>query len=111
MLKEGIGKLISKLVKFILLSYEHYDDMPSYDRHNRDYCPWCIGFAFVWRQKIPGLMKSMGQGIRQFKEGMREAPQSFKEGMEDEPQKEPYFDGSENQTEISENPRINEDKQ
>lgn len=62
-------------------------------------------------KKLPGLMKSMGQGVRQFKEGMTEAPQSFKEGMEDEPQKEPHYDGSENQTEISENPRINEDKQ
>ena len=62
-------------------------------------------------KKLPGLMKSMGQGVRQFKEGMTEAPQSFKEGMEDEPQKEPHLDGSENQTKISENPRINEDKQ
>ena len=62
-------------------------------------------------KKLPGLMKSMGQGVRQFKEGMTEAPQSFNEGMEDEPQKEPHLDGSENKTEISENPRINEDKQ
>lgn len=62
-------------------------------------------------KKLPGLMKSMGQGVRQFKEGMTEVPQSFKEGMEDEPQKEPHIDGSENKTEISENPRINEDKQ
>lgn len=62
-------------------------------------------------KKLPGLMKSMGQGVRQFKEGMTEAPKNFKEGIEEQPQKEQYLDGSENQTEISENPRINEDKQ
>ena len=62
-------------------------------------------------KKLPGLMKSMGQGVRQFKEGMTEAPQSFKEGLEDEPQKEPHLDGSEKQTEISEESGINEDKQ
>jgi len=42
---------------------------------------------------------------------MTEVPQSFKEGMEAEPQKESHLDGSENKTEISENPRINEEKQ
>lgn len=62
-------------------------------------------------KKLPGLMKSLGQGVRQFKEGMTEAPQSFKEGMEEEPQKEPLLDGSENQTKISEESGINEDKQ
>lgn len=62
-------------------------------------------------KKLPGLMKSMGQGVRQFKEGMTEAPQNFKEGMEEEPQKEQNLSSSENKTEISENPRINEDKQ
>lgn len=62
-------------------------------------------------KKLPGLMKSMGQGVRQFKEGMTEAPQNFKEGMEEEPQKKQNLGSSEKQTEISENPRINEGKQ
>lgn len=62
-------------------------------------------------KKLPGLMKSMGQGVRQFKEGMTEAPQNFKEGIEEQPQKEQYLDGSENQTKISEESGINEDKQ
>ena len=32
-------------------------------------------------KKLPGLMKSMGQGVKQFKEGMNEAPEEFKKGM------------------------------
>ena len=62
-------------------------------------------------KKLPGLMRSMGQGVRQFKEGMTEAPQNFKEGMEEKPQTEQYLDGSENHTEISEESGINEGKQ
>lgn len=62
-------------------------------------------------KKLPGLMKSMGQGVRQFKEGMTEAPQNFKEGMGDGPQKEQNLDSSECQTDISEESDINEDKQ
>ena len=62
-------------------------------------------------KKLPGLMKSMGQGVRQFKEGLTEAPQNFKEGMEEDPQKGQHVDNSECHTDISEESGNNEDKQ
>lgn len=62
-------------------------------------------------KKLPGLMKSMGQGVRQFKEGMTEAPQNFKEGLGEEPQKEQNLNSSECHTDISDESGINENKQ
>lgn len=62
-------------------------------------------------KKLPGLMKSIGQGVRQFKEGMTEAPQNFKEGLGEEPQKEQNLNSSECHTDISDESGINENKQ
>lgn len=35
-------------------------------------------------KKLPEIMRSMGKGVKEFKEGVQGAPQTFKEGMRNE---------------------------
>lgn len=34
-------------------------------------------------KKLPGMMRSLGKGVKEFKEGVQGAPEDFKAGMED----------------------------
>lgn len=58
-------------------------------------------------KKLPGLMKSMGQGVRQFKEGMTEAPNEFKKGMEGESPEKDKGPSIQNETENQKDSTLN----
>lgn len=58
-------------------------------------------------KKLPGLMKSMGQGVRQFKEGMTEAPNEFKKGIEGESPEKDKEPSIQNETENQKDSTLN----
>lgn len=40
-------------------------------------------------KKLPQMMRNMGKGVKEFKEGVQGAPDSFKEGMNEDEQPRP----------------------
>ncbi len=37
-------------------------------------CTCCV--TFIWRKKIPELMKGIGKGVKEFKDGVKSDPDS-----------------------------------
>lgn len=42
-----------------------------------------VGLLLFGGKKLPQLMRSMGKGVKEFKEGVQGAPDSFQQGMKD----------------------------